>query len=63
MSRFLDFLPFVLITVGVWINQRQMDVIGYLWEENSVCSGNSSDAGDCISTTPAPPSGLSPRNN
>jgi hypothetical protein len=36
MARVLDPFRCVLITVAGWMNQRQMDVIDYLREENRV---------------------------
>ena len=36
MSRLLDPIRLVLITVSGWMNQRQLDVIDYLQEENRV---------------------------
>ena len=36
MSRVLDPFRFVLISLAGWMNQRQLHVIDYLWEENRV---------------------------
>ena len=46
MPRVLDPLRFVLIAVAGWMNQRQLQVIHYLREENRVLASNSV-AGDC----------------
>ncbi len=49
MSGALDPFPFVLIAVAGWTNQRPLQVIDYLHEENRFCESNS--AGACGSTT------------
>jgi hypothetical protein len=36
MPRVLDSLRFVLIAVGGWMNQHQMQIIDYLRKENQV---------------------------
>src|SRR6266481_4802429 len=36
MSRFLDPFRFVLVAVAGWMNQRQLQIIDYLREENRV---------------------------
>lgn len=34
MPRLLDRFRFLLVAVAGWMNQRQLHVIDYMWEEN-----------------------------
>ena len=50
MPRALDPVRFVLIAVAGWMNQRQLQAIDYLREENRVLRNNSA-IGACASLT------------
>jgi len=50
MPRVLDPFRFVLVAVGGWMNQHQLQIIDYLREENRFFVNNSA-GGACGSTT------------
>ena len=51
MPRVLDPFRFVLISIAGWMNQRQLQVIDYLREENRVLREQLEAGVECDATT------------
>jgi len=54
MPRVLDPFRFLLVAVAGWTNQRQLQIIDYLREENRVLIGAARRASHAIQRRPAP---------
>ncbi len=58
MSRLLDPFHFVVITVAGWMNQRHLDAIDYLREENRVLREQLGGTAAASQRRSAPPTGV-----